>query len=629
MEETDRHITNKFSNETENDIQAIQNMLDISLDIICTIDAEGKFQYLSKSCFDILGYTPQELVGQEFIKFVYPDDVAKTIKEATDIQSGIYTTSFENRYIHKKGKIVPIMWSARWDYKTKLMYCVAKDATEVKKLEAEKEQERINKEALINGTDTLIWSFDEHLNLLSANEAFINSVNEFTGRVIKKGQFLMDEDFFNPQHLSFWKVPYNEVLSGKSTNFELEVPDANNNETIWLKTEIKPIIENNKIVGGVCRTFDITSSKKDEIEIKQLNTQLKEAQRFARLGYWEVSLNKKFLYWSDEVYRIWEIDKEAVLPDYEAFINTIHPEDLTNYLSTHEKVIKEKKLLDGIEYRIITQQGTVKWVREVGLLIKDGGPNKNKLKGIVQDVTQQKKIEEELKNRNQFIESIFQHIPMGIAVNKIEEGTALLMNKEFSNTYGWPEHDLTDVSTFFTKIYPDNDYREKMVKQITADMQSGDINKMQWKGISITTETGAQRYVDAKNIPLIDQNLMISTVIDVSEKMHSKIAMETALNEKKMVLESISDAFYALNENFEFTYINQSALELFNKEDKNFLGKNLFTVFPELQKTIFYDYLLESKEKNKSCSFEFYYEQYGLWFDENIYPSQNGFSVFF
>src|SRR5690606_29960587 len=95
--------------------ESLQKILDQSLDIICTIDAEGKFEQVSAASHTIWGYTPKELAGRSFIEMVHPQDVELTNRVAAEIASGIDFTNFENRYIRKDGSIVPIIWSARWD----------------------------------------------------------------------------------------------------------------------------------------------------------------------------------------------------------------------------------------------------------------------------------------------------------------------------------------------------------------------------------------------------------------------------------------------------------------------------------------------------------------------------------
>src|SRR5690606_7981043 len=159
-----------------------------------------------------------------------------------------------------------------------------------------------------------------------------------------------------------------------------------------------------------------------------------------------------------------------------------------------------------------------KWVHELGNIIYDSEQKPIRLEGTVQDITEQKLALIELEEQNIFIKNALENLPIGIAVNKISDGSVTLINKSFSEIYGWPQKELNDIEVFFKNIYPDPIYRNQIKDQILSDIQSGDPNRMNWEGVKITTKKGKQRIVNAKNIPLYDQNLMISSVLDVTEK---------------------------------------------------------------------------------------------------------------
>ena len=106
-----------------------------SLDVICSIDAEGKFVDINPACFQLWGYTPEELVGRPYIELVDPEDVEKTNAVAVEIVSGKAVSGFENRYRRKDGSWVDLMWSATWSESEQLMFCVARDITERKEVE--------------------------------------------------------------------------------------------------------------------------------------------------------------------------------------------------------------------------------------------------------------------------------------------------------------------------------------------------------------------------------------------------------------------------------------------------------------------------------------------------------------
>ena len=112
--------------------------------------------------------------------------------------------------------------------------------------------------------------------------------------------------------------------------------------------------------------------------------------------------------------------------------------------------------------------------------------------------------------------SVMERLPLGIAVHDMATTKAIFVNRQFSNDYGWPLEELTDVESFFTKVYPDEDYRKRIRDRVERDVASGDASRMHWDDVMITTYTGENRYVDAQNVVLAEHGLMISTVRDVT-----------------------------------------------------------------------------------------------------------------
>ena len=134
------------------------------------------------------------------------------------------------------------------------------------------------------------------------------------------------------------------------------------------------------------------------------------------------------------------------------------------------------------------------------------------------DISERKKAEQEIHNKNEFIQTVLDNLPIGVALNKFDGGEATYMNKKFEDIYGWDKETIKDVNTFFEKVYPDQEYRKEIMEKIMADIQSGDPERMHWENIRITTKDGSKQFINAFNIPLVDQNTMVSTVIDITKQ---------------------------------------------------------------------------------------------------------------
>ena len=137
------------------------------------------------------------------------------------------------------------------------------------------------------------------------------------------------------------------------------------------------------------------------------------------------------------------------------------------------------------------------------------------------------------------IESIFEKLPIGVAVNDAETGKAVFVNSRFSGIYGWSYNEINGVENFFDKVYPDPVYREKMKQRVLADIASGDEKRMSWDNVTITTSKGVDRVITATNIPVVDRGLMISTVQDMTERALTLQQLELNLSRTETLLKKL------------------------------------------------------------------------------------------
>jgi PAS domain S-box-containing protein len=164
--------------------------------------------------------------------------------------------------------------------------------------------------------------------------------------------------------------------------------------------------------------------------------------------------------------------------------------------------------------------------------------------GIDRDITDRKQAEEELIEKNTFIQTILDNLPIGVALNSIDNGIALYMNKKFEEIYGWPSDEIKGTSDFFHNVYPDENYRNELISVIMADIQSGDPQRMHWENVFVTHKDGSKRVVNAVNIPLMEQDTMVSTVSDITELHKSQIDL-IAAKEKAEESDRLKSAFLA------------------------------------------------------------------------------------
>ncbi|MGF1555371.1 PAS domain-containing protein [Paucihalobacter sp.] len=426
-----------------------------------------------------------------------------------------------------------------------------------------KEFERKDKEALINSTQNLMWSVNQEYKLLAANHAFLKTTKKYSDTGMKIGDNVLgNQDLAPNDYIMLWKKLYKRALEGETFTYEITAPAINSQSETIIETNFNPIIIDGKVEGAACYSRDITEKRKIKNQLIDINKKLTTAQEIGKIGYWELDLITNELYWSDEVYTIWEVDKHKFKLSMQAFLDTVHRDDIEAFHEANNTSLKDYVPIN-FEHRINLPSGEVRWVHERGQIILDKNKQPLKFEGTVQDINAKKLAQIELEEQNNFIKSAIENLPIGIAVNRISDGQSTLMNKNFSNIYGWSRAEINQVETFFEKVYPNPEYRAKIKDQVLTDMASSDPERMNWEGVEITTKTGEKRIINAKNIPLFDQDLMISSVLDVTEK---------ALAEQKLILS-----------NERFQYVTKATFDVIWDWDliKNevFWGEGMKTVF--------------------------------------------------
>lgn len=147
---------------------------------------------------------------------------------------------------------------------------------------------------------------------------------------------------------------------------------------------------------------DITQIMRSEEALRMSEASLANAQRIAHIGNWDWDIVKNELWWSDEVYRIFGEEPRKFGATFDAFLCYVHPEDAEKVKSEVNEALYNKKPY-SMDHRILTY-GKEKIVHEQGEVTFDGDGKPVRMSGTVQDITERKRAEEEVKRLNEELE---------------------------------------------------------------------------------------------------------------------------------------------------------------------------------------------------------------------------------
>jgi PAS domain S-box-containing protein len=109
-----------------------QRIFDTSLDLILVCDKRGMLTRISPSARQILGYDPTEMSGHSAREFLYHEDLDNTREEMRRARRGSEMRNFECRYVHRDGKVVPLVWTGVWSEAEQRHFFIGRDVTDRK-----------------------------------------------------------------------------------------------------------------------------------------------------------------------------------------------------------------------------------------------------------------------------------------------------------------------------------------------------------------------------------------------------------------------------------------------------------------------------------------------------------------
>ncbi|MCA9814187.1 MAG: PAS domain S-box protein [Cyanobacteriota/Melainabacteria group bacterium] len=194
-------------------------VIDNAVDVICSIDMDGKFVAVNPACYENWGYTPDELLGKRFIEVIAPQDISDTIKAVRAIRAEKSNLQFDNRVRRKDSSEINVSWSAYWSEKERAMFCVAHDITERKLAEEAIRASEHRIRTIINHmiVGLVIVNQDGYIESMnpSAEKIFGYKAEEIVGRHLLS--LFSDSKFFSEHNesdtTSFMDTLFNQALN--------------------------------------------------------------------------------------------------------------------------------------------------------------------------------------------------------------------------------------------------------------------------------------------------------------------------------------------------------------------------------------------------------------------------------
>lgn len=357
---------------------------------------EGILVDVNKGFETLFGYQRDEIIGKSTIEidvWLNPEDrdkIVDILKEDGSLRN--YEVAMKN----KLGEIRTVSLSIELINLAGRPHSVTtgRDISERKQAEEALLKSNAEFEAIFKANDDAVAFTDTSRQIRLINPAFTEIFGYTHDDVEGKTTEMLyaDNSDYKDQGNKRFKVGAN----AKQPIYEMRYRRKDGTEFIseTMGAEVKNVRGDTMGFIGIMR--DITERKLAEQALKETQARHAEAQHLAHLGDWDLDLIENKLIWSDEVFQIFELDSEKFGASYEAFIDTIHPDD-RDFVSKAYTDSVNKKIPYDIVHRLQMKDGRVKHIIETCKTFygEDGKPARSV--GTVQDITEKVLMEEKAK----------------------------------------------------------------------------------------------------------------------------------------------------------------------------------------------------------------------------------------
>ncbi|MDH5301854.1 MAG: PAS domain S-box protein [Gammaproteobacteria bacterium] len=183
--------------------------------------------------------------------------------------------------------------------------------------------------------------------------------------------------------------------------------------------------------GILISMTDISEQKRAMEALQRSEQTFSKAQEIAHIGSWDWDMETNDLSWSDEIYRIFGLQPKEFAATYEAFLACVHPDDRNLVIDSVNASIKDRDVEYSIEHRVVRRDGSERIVHEQGKVYWDTDGVPVRMIGTVLDITERKKVEQELERHRKDLEGLVEE-----RTKELEQAYLALIDHERLATLG-------------------------------------------------------------------------------------------------------------------------------------------------------------------------------------------------
>ena len=515
----------------ESGLQQLQVILEATPDPLLVIDDRSLIKMANSRADKAFGYDPGQLSGKN-IDLLVPE---RFRKQVADIVKTLFDGSFNPeflsdqnfRVLSKDGTEIPVevtlspFKSSGVDFFSVAFRDISERLKTQQILKLSNERNRI----FVDQAPNALAMFDRDMKYMAASKRWIENYNLTGQEIIGRSHY----EIF-PEIGEDWKAIHQECLQGNVNVCDEAAFVRADGSVQWIAWEVRPWFISDSEIGGILMyTADVTELKNKDEERRKVENILKRSNEVAKIAHWEVDLSAAETKWSSMANEIFELPKDYQPNQKEIFEFYKKGPNLDNLLESIDTSAVTGKSYD-LEIDMVSAHGTEKWLRIIGEVESKNGIGIRRF-GIIQDITNAKQIERELKQSNEELNALFNSGHVSI-IGTDTKGLITHFNLGAEKMLQYSSKEMVHLHT------PQLIHVEDEV--VARGTELSKVYKKKIEGFDVFTELARHEDFDSREWTYVRKDgstfsvqLVITAIRDSMGEIHGYLGVATDITERK------------------------------------------------------------------------------------------------
>ena len=532
--------------------EKFQTLFHSADDAFFILDPGGNFIDVNKAAYERLGYTKDEILSMHVSRLHSPK-FAGMVPARLALVGEKGHAVVESEHVRKDGTVMPVEISARMvDYEgKKAIFSIVRDTTQRKKAEEARIQSEKRFHALFDSTPLGVVLVSKDRRIVDCNAAF----QKMLGYSLKELQTMSIPEISHAGDDLATREHYRRMLAGEIDSFTMEKRHIRKDGTvIWTNLTGTTTRDEDgvlQLIFGIVE--DITERKKTEQAVRHSARRLNEAQQIAHVGNWEWDVITNQVFWSDELYRIYGYRPHEISPDYGLIVDSMHPGSRQDFLQAIDAALKGERPFE-MDYAFFRKDGSVGTLHTIGKVTRHPDGKPMRMAGIVQDITEQERAQEALRESEEKFRSIFNNASDGILIVNVSTQKFAAANKTVCDMLGYTAEELLGLG--IEQIHPAEELarvRREFEKQMRGEKRVAE-------DLQVKRKDGSVFYADISSTPLVfgGERYAVGIFRDITERKRMEEALRSSRDFIERILDTVDEAFIVIGRDYRIMMANSA-----------------------------------------------------------------------